>query len=420
MTQASNTLSLCTETQLARLREHVAFADQNSPYYQRTFREAGITPDDLRSYDDLARFPFIKKDQEIADQKERPPFGALLACDPADLARIYCTAGQLYICFTRQDLDDIAQSFVRQMRLLELGRGDIADVASAYHYVIAGTLFDEGVRACGATVVPGGPGQSELRLQVMKDLGVTVLQAFTPYAEALGHEARAKGFDPDRDFKLRLLLIGGELRSAESKDGLGRLWGNAKVRELYGASEAAGLSAVECLTAGDGMHLNEDVIFEIVDPATGERVADPGQGGEVVMTSLVQRGQPFVRYRTGDITEGIDLSPCACGVATPRLRRIVGRASSILRVKGLFVDPTQVQKIVAAREGAGRCRLILDRPGTFDRLMVEVEHPSPPAGLDAQLVRDIKAVVNVTAEVSVVAPGTIPADAPLAEDRRRM
>ncbi|MBX6378922.1 MAG: AMP-binding protein, partial [Clostridia bacterium] len=251
--------------------------------------------------------PFIKKEDALDDQARRPPFGTQLAVDKSALRRVYCSAGSFYLGFTAADLQAAVATNVAQLQVLGVRPGDIVDIASSYHWVVAGTLFDESVRSLGATVVPGGPGQSDQRLRVLKDVGVTVLQAFTPYAEALGQELVEKGIDPRRDLRVRLLIIGGELRTSDAQRRLSGLWGGAAVRELYGTAET-GIVAAEC-EAGGGMHISEDFVLEIVDPDTGDPV-DPAGGGEIVISELYRQAQPFIRYRTGDITEGVDFSQC--------------------------------------------------------------------------------------------------------------
>lgn len=411
--------SLCSPEQFTHLQEHLAYAYESTEFYKSSFDRAGVSPGDLKSFEDLARFPFVCKTDVMADQRASLPFGTMLGVKSEYLRRVYCSGGPLYLMLTGKDIETAEQVTGRELSVAGLRAGDILDIASAYHWVVGGTGLDGGARRVGATVVPGGPGMTAMRVQVMREVGVTAIQAFTPYAETLGQYLREQGIDPRRDLKVRLLIIGGELRTATAKERLSELWGGAMIREVYGTGEA-GLVAVECCEGGDGMHISEDCILEIVDPATGEPVS-PENGGEIVLTELYREAQPFIRYRTGDITEGVDFEPCQCGRSTPRLKRIVGRQSSMLRVRGLFVYPEYVKGIVASHPELGACQVIVERRGTRDVLTVRVECKSDscPGELAERLKRELKDAIQLRCELELVGRGTLGADAPLYEDRRR-
>jgi phenylacetate-CoA ligase len=316
-------------------------------------------------------------------------------------------------------MDATAAMFAAQFETMGVGASDVVDVSSTFHWLMAGTNMDIALRRIGAAVVPGGPGMSELRMKVMRDVGVTVLEAFTPYAEELASRFGEYGIDVEQDLQVRLLMIGGELRQRDARSRLETAWGGAAVREFYGVSEA-GMVAAECLEAGDGMHLSPDVLVEIVDPDTGRHVA-PGEGGEIYTTELYRGAQRFVRYRSGDITEGVDFGPCACGRSTPRLRRILGRNGEIARVKGLFVAPAVVEQLVRARAGATRWQVVIDRPKNLDAMWLRVEADADgdaAAELCRSLVRDVKGAIGLTCEVEAVAAGTLATDAPAIHDKR--
>lgn len=363
--------------------------------------------------------PTITKPEVIADQEARPPFGTQLAVDAGELRRIFCNAGSLYLWFTAADLDALAEMFAAQFATMGVQHGDVVDVSSTFHWLMAGTNMDIALRRLDATVVPGGPGMSELRTKLLRELRVTVLEAFTPYAEELASRFGDYGIDPVRDLQVRLLLIGGELRQREARARLEAAWGGAAVREFYGASEA-GMVAAECFEVGDGMHLSDEVLVEVIDPDTGEHVP-PGEGGEVVTTELYRTAQRFIRYRTGDITAGVDFGPCACGRTTPRLRRILGRNGEIARVKGLFVSPAVVRQVVAARASDARWQVLIDRPGNLDRMTLRLESKlvgDTAEALRRALVRDVKGAIGLTCEVELVGAGSMPDELPPIADAR--
>jgi phenylacetate-CoA ligase len=394
----------------------LSYAYENVPFYRRRFEDAGVRPGDIADFQDLNRLPLISKEDVIADQEAHPPIGDL-AVAPHDLARLHLIAGAYYVCLGANDQVALTQMFGDAFRTLGVSGTDVVDIASAFHWVMGGIQIDAALRAIGATVIAGGPGQSDRRMRVMRDLGVTVLQAFTPYAEELASRFERYGLHPD-DLRVRLLMIGGELRDSAAKQRLEASWGNAVAREFYGASEA-GPAAAECFEGGDGMHVGSHCIVELVDPDTGRQV-DVGAPGEVVTTELYRRAQPFIRYRTGDISEGFITDPCACGRDTWRLRRIIGRKSEIVRVKGLFIAPAMIDQIVR-REQEARWRAIIDRPTAIDRLTVQIEWDGPDDAREAvraSYVRELKSTIDITCDVELTRPGTIDVKADLIDDRR--
>lgn len=410
---------LCTASQLARLRDHVRYAWESSSFFRSRLDEAGFRPNDLRSYQDLIGIPMVTKSELIADQAADPPFGQQRAERSGEPARIYCMAGSQYMWFTEPDLASVARMFSDQFATMGVRQGDIVDISSAFHWVLAGTNFDRAFRDLGASVVPGGPGQSDLRLKVMRQLGVTVFEAFTPYAETLSGRFADAGIDPSTDLAVRLLIIGGELRQAQAKRRLEESWGGAVAREFYGVSEA-GMVACECHDIGEGMHLSSECVVEVIDPDTGQHV-EPGGPGEIVVTELYRTAQPFIRYRTGDITSGIELEACDCGRATPRLKRILGRNSEeILRVKGQFLVPETVDMLVEGRFGQGtRWQLVIDRPAHVDVIRLRIESTRGADGDDVVrcLVEDFRQSVAMSCDVELVGIGALDAAAKI-DDRR--
>ena len=402
-----------------RLRRHLEQAYEGVPFYRRRFDEAGVVPADIADFGDLHRLPMVSKDDIIADQLAHPPIGDL-AVAPEDLARIHLIAGAYYLCVGPEDQLALTKMFGQAFRTMGITDTDVVDVATAFHWVMGGVQIDGALRSLGATVIPGGPGQSDRRMRVMRDLGVTALQAFTPYAEELASRFEEYGVQAD-ELSVRLLMIGGELRDLAAKQRLEMAWGGAVAREFYGASEA-GLAAAECFEVGDGMHVGAHCIVEIVDPETGRQV-ETGAPGEVVTTELYRTAQPFIRYRTGDISEGFTTERCACGRDSWRLGRILGRNSDIARVKGLFIAPMAIEHVVRRQAEARAWRAIVDRPKVTDRMTVQVEWEGPVGAreaISALYVRQLKEAVGVTCEVEIVPLQAIDGPAGVIEDRRNL
>jgi phenylacetate-CoA ligase len=410
--------SLCTPEQFVKLREHVEYAYANAPFYRSRFDSAGVKPSVLNVYSDLIKLPTVTKTEVIDAQLALPPFGGQRAEAAGDLARIYCNAGSLLLWFNQPDLDHMGQMFGDLMGIMGVRRGDIVDISSTFHWVLAGTTMDQALRLLGATVVPGGPGMSDLRLKMMKRLGVTAAELFTPYAEELATKFAANDIDVKRDLKIRLLMVGGELRDSGAMDRLREAWGGAAIREFYGVSEA-GMLAAEC-GEGSGMHISPYCVVEVIDPDTGAQLPE-GHPGEIVVTEIYRTAQPYVRYRSGDITEGFTTEPCPCGRTTPRLRRILGRHSDIARVKGQFISPALVEQLVRKRVSAGAWQAVIDRPGNIDTMLLRVESEGSAeqrTELEAILQKDVKATLAITVAVEAVAAGTIGEGGPFLDRRR--
>jgi len=404
--------------QLELLRPHLRALASDSPYYRRVLADAGLAPDGLRSVADLVRLPVVRKEEIAARQKAAPPFGDFSTVPREQLVRVF-VHGQTYYPFTRRDLDQFVEGAAKAQAAAGPGGPRVVDVTASFNWVAGGTLALAAADRLGATVVPGGAGMTDQHIQVLRDLGVTSFGGFPSFVRHVALRARELGLDPRRDFAVRHLGIGGEVRSDDEKRELGELYG-ATVTESYGTTET-GLMAAEC-SEGGGMHLFGHHVVELLDPESGEpRPLD--QPGEIVATSVLPReAMPLLRYATGDVTEGFDLAPCRCGRLAPRLRRITGRRGEILRVKGLFLYPGRVAAALARVPGAGAFVSVVERRGGADAVTVRVE--LPPIGeaeaeaARARLREAIKATTNLTVDVELVAPGTFPPGSPRAEDRR--
>lgn len=403
---------------LERLREHMERTHEVSELYRKRWNEAGVDPLSITSCEALQQVPTISKQDIIDDQHAQPPFGRLAGADPADLLRVYVSPGPQATFFTREDLDATVDDAAWVFWSHGVRPDDMIDVTIMYHWVIAGTIMDDGYRRIGASVVPGGIGNPEMHLDTMRWAGVTGLFAFPTFLDDLTNAAESMGIEPRRDLELRHCAIAGEMHSEDLRSRMEEFWG-MQVRELYGGAEVP-FSAAEC-EHGTGMHLNPDMVVEVLHPETQEPVG-PGQPGVVTVSETRRRAYPAIRYWTGDLTAGLDHEPCPCGRTTPRLGRILGRVGDIPRVKGLFVVPKEVQAALEPFEDLGAFQLVVDRPGTRDRLRLRVEHSGDVAdrvALEGEVVTAVKQGTRLTAEVVFEDPGTLK-DAPVVDDQRKL
>jgi phenylacetate-CoA ligase len=408
------------EHQWQLLRRQLHYAYDRSPYYRRRFDDAGVNPHEFRTLIDyLERTPFLKKEDIIEEQAKHPPHGSLLAVHPDEIVRLYVSPGPIVWSFTAAGYQRYCEAFAKGVYLCGVRRSDVVDVTPNYAWVPAGTFMDDGYRILGAAVLPGSVGMSDFHVEVMKLAKVTVIHAFTTFLAQLGEVVRQKGYDPRRDLAVRLGIIGGEIRSEAARRALGEPFGGIQIREQYGTAEV-GIIANEC-EFGGGMHLSDDHVVEVIDPTTAQPVED-GAGGEIVVSDVWRQAMPIIRYRTGDLTEGLNLEACPCGRSAPRLKRIIGRASDIPRIKGMFVVPRNVQNVLDRYPELGRFQLIVERPARQDELTIKIalKHPVDMDALNPRLRAELHDALRLSANVEFVAVQDLPDGTPLIDDRRKM
>jgi phenylacetate-CoA ligase len=249
---------------------------------------------------------------------------------------------------------------------------------------------------------------------IMQDFCSTVLTCTPSYALYLAEEAQAEGIDIVSS-GLRVGIFGAEpwsesmRKEIESKLGLDAI-------DIYGLSEIMGPGvAIECIEEKSGLHIWEDhFIPEIINPETGEPVAD-GERGELVITTITKQGIPLIRYRTRDITS-ITREPCRCGRTHARIARMSGRSDDMLIIRGVNVFPSQIESILVRVEGVEpHYLLIVDRKDNLDTLVVQVEVNEGIFSdeikvlqvLSRKIEKEIKDMLGVTCTVKLVEPKTI-------------
>jgi len=406
------------EIRTLKMQKHLRYAYQNSPFYKKVFDEVGLRPEDIKCLEDYSRrVPFLRHKQLIENQNANPPFGDFLAVNLKDIRRIYCSPGPLMMPFSKSDMDAYINATANGLYICGARRGDIVDITYGYQWDLAGTMLDDGFRRLGCAVIPGGTGMTKMHIRIMKHLGVTVLFAFPTFAMKLAETAKKMGIDPRNDLKVRLIIIRGEeIYGDQDKDFLAEEFG-AEIREIYGGGET-GFIAAECLM-GQGMHFFVDSILEIINPLTGQPATD-GEPGEMVTTDLSRIAMPIIRYRTGDLVEGLDFDLCPCGRTSPRIKRFVGRTGDIIRVKGVYFIPDTVKQIISTHDSLGKFQIVVDYSGLRERLLIKVESSDSEnnQGIKQFLIEDLRAATRLRAEIDLVPFGSIGQDAPMVIDER--
>jgi phenylacetate-CoA ligase len=393
--------------QLARLGDVLRRVDRHVPHYHARFAAAGVTPDDLRSLDDLARFPFTTKE----DLRLNYPFG-MFAVPMAEISRLHASSGTTgkptVVGYTGGDIDIWASLVARSIRAAGGRPGDKVHVAYGYGLFTGGLGLHYGAERLGCTVIPVGGGFSARQVQLILDFKPDIIAATPSYLLALADEFDRQGIAPAA-LSLRIAICGAEAWTEGMRAELERRLGLVAVN-IYGLSEVIGPGvAQEYADTRDGMTIWEDHFLpEIIDPET-EAVLPEGAEGELVLTSLTREAMPVIRYRTRDLTR---LLP-GQGRAMRRIERIKGRSDDMLIIRGVNVFPSQIEAVLAREEALTPHYLLeVTRPERLDELAVIVETRSAlaaeeTASLAERTARLIKVHVGVTTDVRLMAPGTV-------------
>jgi phenylacetate-CoA ligase len=396
--------------QLERVRATIDRVLNHQPLGAERLRQAGITDaSDITSLDDLAAVPFAHK----SDLRKHYPFG-LLAVPREEIVRVQASSGShgkpTVVGYTRADLETWTELMARSMTMAGVRPGMLIHNANGYGLFTGGLGFHQGGERIGATVVPVSGGFTARQAMLLRDLRAQVLVATPSYSLVIAQALHDAGVDPE-SLNLELGLFGGEPWTEGLRAQIDRALG-LKAINFYGLSEMCGPGvATECLTARNGLHVQEDhFLVEVVDPADGTPVAH-GSDGELVFTTLTKEALPLIRYRTGDLG-AITIEPCACGRTTARLIRLGGRQDDMMIIRGVNLYPSHIEQILLGVDGVGpHYQLILERPGPMDELTLECE-PSTLDGdrvsLRQTLEKNLKEGTGVRITVTVLEPGSVP------------
>jgi phenylacetate-CoA ligase len=396
--------------QLERVRATIDRVLNHQPLGAERLRQAGITDaSDITSLDDLAAAPFAHK----SDLRKHYPFG-LLAVPREEIVRVQASSGShgkpTVVGYTRADLETWTELMARSMTMAGVRPGMLIHNANGYGLFTGGLGFHQGGERIGATVVPVSGGFTARQAMLLRDLRAQVLVATPSYSLVIAQALHDAGVDPE-SLNLELGLFGGEPWTEGLRAQIDRALG-LKAINFYGLSEMCGPGvATECLTARNGLHVQEDhFLVEVVDPADGTSVAH-GSDGELVFTTLTKEALPLIRYRTGDLG-AITIEPCACGRTTARLIRLGGRQDDMMIIRGVNLYPSHIEQILLGVDGVGpHYQLILERPGPMDELTLECE-PSTLDGdrvsLRQTLEKNLKEGTGVRITVTVLEPGSVP------------
>ena len=389
------------------LRSVVARAASFEGEFRERLAAASIVPDEIRSPEDFTSIPVLRKKDLSRLQREKG-LSWFLSCAPGELSRIYQSPGPIYDPEGRApDYWGWAQAFYAA----GFRAGDLAQMTFSYHLTPAGLMLEEPLRALGCAVIPAGPGNTAVQLQLMEELPVTGFVGMTSFLKTLGEKAVEKGLDPRRDFRLRVAMVAAERLPESLRSEVREMFGMV-IRQGYGTADV-GCIAYECMKLG-GMHLAERCFVEICDPATGMPVP-PGEMGEVVVTPFTL-DYPLVRLATGDLSR-LSEAPCACGRTSPKLMGILGRVDDTAKVRGQFIYPAQVAQAMRRFPQILRHQVVVGNAAGKDSLVLRIETNGPVE--TGEVAAAFQEAAKLRPAVTVLGLGeTIPESAPALVDER--
>jgi phenylacetate-CoA ligase len=375
-----------------------------------TFDERKIDPSQITTVKDLERLPVISREELVKMEAADPPFGGFSARN-VRTDRIFTSPGPVY----EPHLTEKDPIWARGYYAAGFRRGDVVLNAFSYHMVAAGLTFHSGLRRLGATVVPSGTSSTDSQVQLIRDLAVTGFTGTPSFLMAIIKKAEEMGYSFRDDFKVRKASFVAEPLQPSLREKFEKEYA-IDTYQMYGATEVGDI-AYEC-SEKSHWHICEEVIVEIVDPATGKQVG-PGTLGEVVVTRLNDLFFLF-RFGTGDLSSFVE-EACPCGRTSYRLTGISGRVGEATKVRGMFITPSQLRRVMS-QFGDLKLQAVVERSGFKDQLTMKVE----TAGVDlnrTEFQRHFEGVVKEICAVKIdklefIKKGTLSDNESLIVDRR--
>lgn len=396
-----------------RLSSTVRHVYQNVEHYRKKMEEAGISPDDIKTADDLSKLPFTLKQ----DLRDTYPYG-MFAVPLDEVVRVHASSGttgkQTVVGYTQGDIDIWSEVAARAIAAAGGSKDDFIHVSYGYGLFTGGLGMHYGTEKIGATAIPVSAGNTSRQIQILKDFGSTIICVTPSYALYLAESIREMGIDPS-EFKLKAGILGAEPWTDEMREEIEKGLG-IKAYDIYGLSEIIGPGvAYEC-SEQNGMHINEDhFIPEIIDPDTGE-VLPLGEAGELVFTCITKQALPLIRYRTRDIAV-LTRDKCSCGRTLIKMLKPQGRSDDMLIIRGVNVFPSQVESVLLSMGNISpHYLLIVDRIGNRDTLEIRVEMNDEIFSdaiksleeMENRIKQAIESTLGISAKIRLVEPKSIP------------
>ncbi|MDQ7831114.1 MAG: AMP-binding protein [Desulfovibrionaceae bacterium] len=396
---------------LARLREIVALAFAGCREFRNRMERAGLALDDVATFEDFARIPVLRKKELSALQGGGPGLDALLPHGIRGLRRIYQSPGPIY---DPEGPGPDYWGFAEAFAAAGFAAGDLVQMTFSYHLTPAGLMLEEPLLELGCTVIPAGPGNTDVQIELLTQLPVTGFVGMTSYLDVIADKARARGLDLTKDFRLRTAFVAAERLPESLRKKVQEAFGMT-IRQGYGTADV-GCIAYECRELS-GMHVTSRGYVEICEPGTG-RPLPMGETGEVVFTPF-STAYPLIRLATGDLSRLVP-DPCPCGRTSPRLAGILGRVDDTAKVKGQFIYPSQAAEVAQGFPCITAWQIVVANPGGKDAIEFTACCDGPGGPLDVErFTAAFQARLKLRPKVTVLPAGQrLPDDAPRLVDRR--
>jgi len=395
--------------QLAALPARIALAKSRTTAYARIF--AAFEPTAITTRAALAQLPVTRKSELLELQRAERPFGGFATARCGDARRVFASPGPLY---EPEGQEADYWRLARPLFAAGFRAGDLVHNCFSYHLTPAGAMLESGAHALGCAVFAGGVGQTEQQVLAMADLKPDGYVGTPSFLKIILEKADELGIQLPR---LKKALVSGEAFAPSLRDALER-----RGIAAYQAYATADLGTIAYESeAREGLIIDEGVLVEIVRPGTGDPVA-VGEVGEVVVTTLVTTVYPLIRFGTGDLSALLPASlhaPSPCGRTNLRIKGWLGRADQTTKVKGMFVHPAQVAEITRRHPEIVKARLVVDNPEGDDHMTLHVEVRDNRSTHAEAIIASIRDVTKLRAEIAFCAPGELPNDGKVIEDRRK-
>ncbi len=392
------------QAQFEAIRAQIVHVQNNTAAYSTALKD--VDANEITDAESFSTLPLTRKSELIELQQTQRPFGGYTAKDTAFCSHVFASPGPIYEPgFTVPDF----WRFARSLYASGIRAGELVHNCFSYHFTPAGQMFDSAALALGCSVIPAGVGQTELQVQTIADLRPDAYVGTPSFLKIILEQADDSGRDVSSMSKA---MMSGEALPPPLRDGF--VERGVRVQQCYGTADL-GLIAYES-SAMEGLIIDEGVYVEIVRPGTGELVTED-EVGEVVVTNL-GREYPLIRFATGDLSAYLPgTSPC--GRTNQRIKGWMGRADQTAKVRGMFIHPEQVDKVVKRHSEISRARLVINWIDQADQITLQCESEVSDASLVDAIAASIRSICKLRGEVEIVAPDTLPNDGKVIDDTRQ-
>lgn len=401
------------EIQLERLQEIVKRAYENVPYYKKRFDELNINPEDIQTLDDIKKLPFTTK----TDLRDAYPFG-MFAVDDEKIIEVHTSSGTTgkptVSGYTQKDINIWGEVMARALSMANAGKNDRIQNCYGYGLFTGGLGVHYGTQKVGATVIPISAGNTNRQIEIIKDFETSIITCTPSYALYLAEVLEKQGIDI-KELNLKAGVFGAEMWTEEMRAEIEKRLG-IDALNIYGLTEIIGPGVAQECMEKNGLHIFEDHFYpEIINPKTKKTLED-GEKGELVLTTLTREGMPIIRFRTKDIT-ALRREKCECGRTQVRMDRITGRTDDMLKIRGVIVFPSQIERaLLKIKDLNPQYQIIVTRPEHLDELEVQVEASPALFSDEVKHVEEVKKMIEkqihseigLRVNVSLVEPESLP------------